>query len=127
VKSALTMMKDLPGLFDLIYELMPDAYNKSGGKFGKIDGVGMGKYKTRFFKRPRGHSYGESFMHPLVFGLTALMRLKNGQVTWVTDPEKFVKQLPSILKSYNSLINGMNFDFLNAWCNHRVTTAEFSV
>lgn len=111
VKSALAMMKDLPALFDLIYESMPEAYNKAGGKFGKIDGVKNGKSKTGFYKHTCEYSYGEGFIYPLVYGLTALMQVKDAQVKWIADPTTFVNQhLPGIMKSYYSLISGMNYD-----------------
>lgn len=112
VKSALAMMKDLPRLFDLIYENMPAAYNDAGGKFGKIDSVLTdGKYKTRYYKNSCSYSYGEGFIYPLVYGLTALMRVKGDQVTWITNPDKFVKQhLSDIMKSFYAMINGVGYD-----------------
>jgi hypothetical protein len=36
VKAALTLMKDLPKLFDLIYQIFPDAYNSASPGFGRI-------------------------------------------------------------------------------------------
>lgn len=111
VKSALGMMKDLPKLYDLIYANMPDAYNKAGGKFGKIDGVSMGKYKTRFYRVPCDYSYGEGYIYPLLYGLTALMKVKDGEVHWITDPEHFLKEhLSTIMKSFYAMITGVQFD-----------------
>jgi hypothetical protein len=110
IKSALAMMKDLPRLFDLIYETMPGAYNQAGGKFGKIDGVEKRAAKTRFYRKACDYSYGEGFIYPLVYGLTALMRLKDGRVSWITDPYRFVgEHLTGILRSRatgSSSING---------------------
>ena len=36
VKAALTLMKDLPKLFDLIYQIFPDAYTSASPGFGRI-------------------------------------------------------------------------------------------
>jgi hypothetical protein len=111
VKSALVMMEDLPRLYDLIYDCMPDAYNKAGGKFGKIDGVSVGNFKTRYYRKACGYSYGEGFIYPLVYGLTALMEVKGDSITWITDPQKFLKQhLPGVMKSFYAMITGQQFD-----------------
>lgn len=116
VKSALALMKDLPGLYDLIYDLMPDAYNKAGGKFGKIDGVkvspnGKPAFKTRFYRKPAYYSYGEGYIYPIIFGLSALMKVEKGTLKWVTDPYTFIRNnLNTIMKSFYAMITGMNFD-----------------
>lgn len=112
VKSALSMMSDMPRLFDLIYKNMPDAYNKAGGKFGRIDGVRKGNFKTRFYRNETEYSYGEGFIYPLVYGLTALMRVDAEQnVTWVIQPDAFLKNhLGAIMKSFYAMITGVAFD-----------------
>lgn len=111
VKSALAMMKDIPRLFDLIYETMPEAYNKAGGRFGKIDEVLKGKSKTKFYRRSCEYNYGDGFIYPLVYGLTALMKVEEESVQWVTDPDKFLKQhLPGVMKSFYAMITGQQFD-----------------
>ncbi len=117
VKSALAMMADMPQLFDLIYEYMPECYNRAGGKFGKIDGVDKAEngkkaaFKTRYYRRACDYRYGEGYIYPLVYGLTALMKLDGDEVKWIADPAKFVKQhLPAIMKSFYAMITGLNFD-----------------
>lgn len=115
VKSALAMMKDMPLLFDLIYKLLPDGYNKAGGKFGKIDGVRMatdGKVlRSHYYRDPVGYTYGDGYMYPLVYGLTSLMKVTDDSVQWITDPEVFIKQhMPAIMKSFYAMIAGVQFD-----------------
>lgn len=115
VKSALAMMKDMPRLFDLIYKLLPDGYNKAGGKFGKIDGVRMaadGKVlRSHYYREPVGYTYGDGYMYPLVYGLTSLMKLTDDRVEWITDPDVFIKQnMPTIMKSFYAMIAGVGFD-----------------
>jgi len=111
VKSALALMSDLPRLYDLIYETMPDAYNKAGGKFGRIDGVKVRKSKTPYYWKSCDYSYGEGFIYPLIFGLTSLMKFDGTTVAWITDPDKFLKlHLPGIMKSFYAMIVGVQFD-----------------
>lgn len=115
VKSALAMMKDMPRLFDLIYKLLPDSYNKAGGRFGKIDGVRMaveGKVlKSHYYRDAIGYSYGDGFMYPLVYGLSALMKNTDEGVKWITDPDDFIqKNMYTIMKSFYAMIAGVNFD-----------------
>lgn len=127
VQSALAMMKDMPKLYDLIYELMPTAANGSGvAKFGKIDSVkmyepskaksGNKKYlktrpKTKYFRRDVDYDYGEGFIIPLVYALRELMEFKDGKVTWKTNPYRFIQDyLDRILESYYGMIVGQGYD-----------------
>ncbi len=127
VGSALALMKDLPALFDLVYELLPAAYNKASPGFGRINGVknfdpekakaGKEGYvrtrpKTRFYQREVDYGYGEGFIYPVVYGLSALLEVKDGKLVWlVPDPKAFLaKHLPTLMKSYYSMISGMSYD-----------------
>ncbi len=115
VKSALAMMKDMPRLFDLIYKLMPDSYNKAGGRFGKIDGVRTSSngrtLRSHYYRESVGWNYGDGFMYPLVYGLTSLMRVTEEGVEWITDPDEFVKEnMNTIMKSFYAMIVGVGFD-----------------
>jgi len=108
-------MKDMPRLFDLIYEKVPEAYNGAGGRFGKINEVTRPKtsvkFKTHYYRNPYEYKYGDGYMYPLVYGLTALMKVEGGEVKWVTDPDAFVKEnLERVMKTFNSMISGQNFD-----------------
>lgn len=129
VKSALRLMRDLPELYDLIYELMPGAYNEISPGFGRISCVrqyaGEEKYrenkkkylpkkaKTKFYQKEVDYDYPEGFIYPIVFGLTALMEYdpKTKQVQWKTDPRVFVrKNLGKVMQSYYSMIQGQGYD-----------------
>ena len=39
VKQALSLVPDLIKAYDQIYKEFPGAYNSSGGKFGRIEGI----------------------------------------------------------------------------------------
>jgi hypothetical protein len=114
IKSALALMKDMPRLFDLILELMPEGYNAAGGKFGKIRSVLISdtkKFKSRYYRHPMEFSYGEGYIYPLVYALTSLIKEEMGLLSWRTDPDTFIKEnLPEVMKSYYSMISGQDFD-----------------
>lgn len=126
VRSALALMKDFPELFDLAYEQLPDAYNKASPGFGRISGVkiydpekakqGKEGYlrtrpKTRFYQRELDYSYGEGFVYPVLWGLSSILEMKDGELQWVTEPKAFLKKhLPAMMKSYYALIQGMDYD-----------------
>lgn len=114
VKSALAMMKDLPRLYDWLYENFPDAYNEAGGKFGKIKSVSISNgttYRSKFYKLPVQYSYGEGYIYPLLWGLSALMKVQGGEVAWITDPFKFLERhFDGMMKSFYAMIQGQNFD-----------------
>ena len=115
VKSALALMKDMPRLFDLIYERMPASYNTAGGKFGKIDHVVMAKdgkkCRSRYYRRAVEYTYGEGYIYPLVYALSSLIKNEDGQLSWKTNPDKFIDaRLDEIMKSFYSMIQGQNFD-----------------
>lgn len=115
VRSALSLMKDMPRLFDKIYELMPSAYNANGGKFGNLNGVEItqpGKEPTtRYYKLPVRHAYGEGFIYPLVYALRALIQIENSVVSWIEPPDRFIeKHLNNVMKTFYSMMHGQNFD-----------------
>lgn len=126
VKSALTVMRDMPELFDLAYEQLPAAYNETSPGFGRIRGVKLHdpvKYKdnkqkylrtpakTHFYQRDVEFAYGEGFAYPVVYGLSAILEVDGDTVKWATEPRAFLKQhLPGLMKAYQSLISGQTYD-----------------
>lgn len=117
--SALAMIEKLPELYDLLYEKLPDAYNKSSdGKFGRITPVSMtenGKPagKTKYYDRAVDYSYPDGFVMPLVYSLRELMgRDKNGMLYWVIDPTSFINTyLGDVMSNYGELVIKMsNYD-----------------
>lgn len=115
VKSALALMKDMPRLFDLIYKEMPAAYNAAGGKFGKIEHVVMAsegkKCRSRYYKHPVQYTYGEGYIYPLVYALSALIKNEDGVLSWKTNPDKFIlSHLGAVMRSFYSMMQGQNLD-----------------
>lgn len=126
VQSAIKILGDLPTLYDKIYAEFPDAYNKAGGHFGRIGIVRMydptkrkdknRKYlrtqpQTHFTEETVEYSYPDGLIMPLVWGLKALMDVKNGEVVWKTDPSAFLKRhLKDIAQNYKLVLEMSRFD-----------------
>jgi hypothetical protein len=127
VESAMKIAGTFPTLYDMLYAQMPNAYNKSGGSFGKISAVKIydaekaaeknskymrSKPTTPFYQYPTEYTCPDGFIVPLLYGVRALLNIdKNGLLTWKTDPEAFLgKNLVDIMKSYRLVIEMANWD-----------------
>lgn len=117
VLSALQLVDRLPEIYDLIYELLPDAYNKgTGGKFGRITGVtwDAGKIvgRTKFYGRGVEYAYPDGFLMPLVYAVCELMRIEpDGEISWMVDPAEFVRNhLPEIMSNFGGVIQLSSYD-----------------
>lgn len=115
ISSALSILNILPKLYDTIFEMLPDTYNKvCGGKFGRIKAVEKKKRcspKTPFYGKVVEQEVPEGFVTPLFYALTALLEVKDNKVSWKTDPEKFLQQNFSyILPQYKTIMEAFNFD-----------------
>jgi hypothetical protein len=125
VGSAIAILGDLPELYDKIYAEFPKAYNK-WGDFGRMRivrifdptrmGDKTGKYmrsqpETHFTEQPVKYRYPDGLIMPVVYGLQALMTVKNGKVAWVTDPEVFLdRHLEDIAGAYKLVLEMSGFD-----------------
>jgi hypothetical protein len=126
VRSAISVLGDLPDLYDRIYKTFPYAYNTAGGHFGRIGIVRMfdpskkadksRKYmrtqpETHFTEQDVEYSYPDGLIMPLVWGLRALMEVTDGKVYWKTDPRKFLdRHLGDIARSYKLVLEMSRFD-----------------
>ncbi len=126
VRSAIAVLGDLPALYDKIYADFPAAYNAAGGHFGRIGIVRMydptkrtdknRKYmrtqpETHFTEQPVDYSYPDGLIMPLVWGLRALMTVKDGKVGWSTDPSSFLdRHLKDIAQNYKLVLEMSRFD-----------------
>jgi hypothetical protein len=116
VLSALEIAGQMPELYDLIYELFPDAYNKNDGKFGRITEVkkmnGAKVKQTKFGKKGIAWKYPDGYIVPLVAGLEALIRVSDeGKLSWKVDPTKFIKEnIDDIVENYKDVIDALNYD-----------------
>ena len=127
VRSAMQIAGVFPELYDMLYQQMPAAYNKSGGSFGKISAVKIydpnkageknPKYLrsqpvTPFYQKPADYTCPDGFIVPLMYGLRSLLNVdKDGLLVWKTNPQVFLsKYLVDIMKSYRLVIEMATWD-----------------
>ena len=104
VGSAFEVLRDLPRLYDRIYRDLGEAYNRAGGSFGRIRAVRVpkrGSVFTPFYAHEAPYGVPEGFVVPIVYGLKALMRVQDGKVGWVTDPDQFLDE------HFDTLVRGL--------------------
>jgi hypothetical protein len=116
-----------PELYDMLYEQMPNAYNKSGGSFGKISAVKIydpekaadknpkylrSKPTTPFYQKPAVYTCPDGFIVPLLYGFRALLKVdKDGLLAWKTNPQAFLsKYFVDIMKSYRLVFEMATWD-----------------
>jgi len=114
VGSAFDVLVKMPELVDWMHINLPKSYNRNGGKFGGISAVKKpkrGTALTPFFKKPTEFKVPDGFITPLVFGLSAIMEVKNCKVSWMVDPEQFLeKHFDKIVEGFNMAITMSNYD-----------------
>jgi hypothetical protein len=126
VLSAIKIGASLPLLYDEIYKKFPEAYNKSGGSFGKISAVRMfdaektgdknpkylkSKPKTPFTKSEVLYTCPDGFLVPFIYGMRSLMKKENGIISWSLDPYKFIQEnMLQAMKSYRLAIELGDWD-----------------
>lgn len=126
VKSAVSLLKDIPALFDLIYTLFPESYNRASSGFGRISSVRIyepnkagskdPKYlseppHTKFYRSECKYDFPDGFVMPLVWALGELMEYRDGKVLWKVSPEHFIKKyLDETMKVYYGMIQMANYD-----------------
>jgi hypothetical protein len=127
VKSAIQIAGVFPELYDMLYQEIPNAYNKSGGSFGKISAVKLydpskaaeknPKYlrsmpSTPFYQKGADYTCPDGFIVPLLYGLRALLKVdKDGLLAWKTNPQAFLsKYLVDIMKNYRLVIEMAGWD-----------------
>jgi len=127
VTSAMQIAGVFPELYDVLYEQMPNAYNKSSGSFGKISAVKIydpdkaaeknpkylrSKPTTPFYQKPTDYTCPDGFIVPLLYGLRALLKVdKDGLLAWKTNPQAFLsKYFVDIMKSYRLVFEMASWD-----------------
>lgn len=126
IKSALDLMRDLPRMFDWIYERFPDAYNKTSPGFGRIGSVrtytpnkkafdkrkhARTQPKTRFYQTPVEFDYPDGFIIPIVWSLSELIDSDGAAMRWKADPRSFFGSVfPKLMSVYHDLIKMAGYD-----------------
>lgn len=117
VYSAFQIAGKLPEIYDRIYREFPEAYNRTGGSFGKIAVVKLAKDMrskplTHFGEEETKYSYPDGLIMPLVYGMKALMyKDENNQVKWKENPIQFLEQhLDTIVRKYKVILEAFRYD-----------------
>jgi hypothetical protein len=115
IGSAFDVLSALPRLYDKIFVEMGDAYNKAtSGKFGKINAVKVprrGSAYSPFTEQPSKFGVPDGFVLPVLYGLKALMEVRDGKVCWSTDPALFIdRHLKTLMGAYKMPMEMANFD-----------------
>ena len=127
VRSALRIAATLPDLYDEVFKRFPEAYNKSGGSFGKISAVKIydpekakenshkfirSKPRTPFRKEEVVYTCPDGFIVPFIYGMRSLMKVdKKGTVSWKQDPNEFLRvKMVDAMKNYRLAIELGDWD-----------------
>ena len=120
VASAFAIAAEIPELYDYIFEVFPQLYNKADGSYGKITAVRKlnDKRKTKttpYLAKPVEKLSPDGFVAPLVYGLHALLEIvPDGdymKVRWKRDPRQFLEEhLPAIVARYKDTFAPWNWD-----------------
>lgn len=115
VHKAFELAVQIPELYDMIYEQLPDLYNRAGGSYGRITAVkgenakAAGKKVAPFSGKPVETASPKAYIMPLVYGLTALVDPE--KVEWRTDPKEFLgRWLPAIVAKYSQVFPTVDYD-----------------
>jgi len=78
------VMVDIFKLYDYIEEKMERKYREKhvSGAYGKVKGVEVGSFKTRFYQRPFEYHSPKGFLFPILGAFRALLYEKDGYYQW---------------------------------------------
>jgi hypothetical protein len=116
ILSALSLVRPLPKIYDLLHEKFPDACITAGARPGRWLEV---KYKdgnvvgvTRFYGHDVKYGLPDGYIIPLMYALRELLKNDdNGNIAWITDPIKFIEEnLNDIMSNFISIIEMANRD-----------------
>lgn len=114
VGSAFEITGTLPALYDQVFLAFGEAYNRSGGSFGRIKAVKVpkrGGVTSPFLGQEGAYGVPDGFVLPIVYGLRALMLVEGGLVRWVTDPQAFVSaHLQTLVAAFKMPMEMAGFD-----------------
>lgn len=105
INSALSLLHDLPRMFDLIYSKFPRSARDNGMHFGRIGTVKLyekGKTGdsylkkaplTKFYNQACEAKYPDGFIFPIFCSIHALIKIENDALVWaVSDPVEFIEK-----------------------------------
>ncbi|MDK8245011.1 AIPR family protein [Corynebacterium sp. UMB10321] len=119
IASAFDMMPEILQCYDLMYKGYKEAYNATGGSFGRILAVKKTSKRvnyTPFSNEPVNHEVPPAgFLLPVVFALQALIKVdsENEQLIWMINPVEFfsdMNNLQEIIRALKPIIEMTNWN-----------------
>ncbi len=114
VGSAFDVAALLPALYDKIFVGMGDAYNEAGGKFGKIKAVRIPKrgcVYSPFTRQESKFGVPDGFVLPVLYGLKAILEIKDNKVDWATNPRDFLdRHMKALIGAFKMPMEMAGFD-----------------
>ena len=114
VASAFDVLALLPELYDKIFVEMRDAYNRSGGKFAKIKEVRVpkrGVVLAPYSQRRAQCVVPDGYVLPVLYGLKALMTIRDGRLAWATPPAEFLdRNMDALIGAFKMPMEMAGFD-----------------
>ena len=114
IASAFDMLALLPELYDKIFVDIRDAYNRSGGKFAKIKEVRVpkrGGVLSPFTQRRAPCVVPDGYVLPVLYGLKALMTIRDGRLAWATSPVQFLdRNMDALIGAFRMPMEMAGFD-----------------
>lgn len=96
LEKYIPLLPEILELRDVVYERMPQVYNKSKGRFGNLKGVDKiekgSKEELVFIGKESEYRIPQGFIYPVLASLRNLVRCENGKCSWKTDPFKFLEE-----------------------------------
>jgi hypothetical protein len=104
ISKYIQLLPSILELRDFIYLELPEAYNKSGGRFGGLAGVielsnkaRMSKEELMFTEKESNYRIPNSFIYPILASFRNLVEIKDDKCTWKIMPVKLFRELENDL------------------------------
>jgi hypothetical protein len=111
-KSYIALLPEYLYAYDHLYENFPDAYNSTGGKFGKMRAVNNDKTNyTKFTERKCNIKYPDGFIYPLLVSLKELI-VVNPETNKVEVQDLTIylkKRLKTLMVTHKSYMEAYQF------------------
>lgn len=94
LQKYITILPDILEMRDYIYEKMPEAWNRQGGKFGRIESVGRYNKPVAlpFSGQKTEYSIPSAFIYPVLAAFRSLVQIEDEECSWIIPPAEFFEK-----------------------------------
>lgn len=106
------IIKDIIKLADTVEVEMNEKYRTGNpnGVYGRVTGVESGEFLSNYYNKKMDHKTARGLLYPIISSFRALVKEKDGEYYWITDPLKvweeeghtLVKDTISRSRSFNN-------------------------